>query len=46
MGDGLLAMIFGRSDMSSYDQLVADWRKNGGDQIRAEFEQALQASQR
>jgi putative aldouronate transport system substrate-binding protein len=46
MGDGLLAMIFGRADMSSYDQLVADWRKNGGDQIRAEFEQALQASQR
>jgi putative aldouronate transport system substrate-binding protein len=45
MGDGLLAIIFGRSNLSSYDQLVADWRKNGGDQIRAEFEQALQASQ-
>jgi putative aldouronate transport system substrate-binding protein len=45
MGDALLAIIFGRSEMSSYDQLVADWRKNGGDQIRTEFEQALQASQ-
>jgi putative aldouronate transport system substrate-binding protein len=44
MADGLLAIIFGRSDMSSYDQLVKDWRSQGGDQIRTEFEQALQAS--
>jgi putative aldouronate transport system substrate-binding protein len=44
MGDGLLAIIFGRTDMSSFDQLVKDWRSQGGDQIRSEFEQALQAS--
>jgi putative aldouronate transport system substrate-binding protein len=44
MGDGLLAIIFGRSDVGSYDQLVADWRSHGGDAIRAEFEQALSAS--
>jgi putative aldouronate transport system substrate-binding protein len=44
MGDGLLAIIFGRSDVSSLDQLVKDWRTQGGDQIRAEFEQALQSS--
>jgi putative aldouronate transport system substrate-binding protein len=43
MGDGLMAIIFGRSDMSSYDQLVKDWRSQGGDQIRAEFERALGA---
>ncbi|MBV8719364.1 MAG: extracellular solute-binding protein [Chloroflexi bacterium] len=43
MGDDLMAIIFGRSEMSSYDQLVADWRGQGGDQIRAEFEQALQS---
>jgi putative aldouronate transport system substrate-binding protein len=44
MGDGLLAIIFGRSGLSSYDQLVTEWRSQGGDQIRTEFEQALQAS--
>jgi putative aldouronate transport system substrate-binding protein len=41
MGDGLLAIIFGRSDLSSYDQLVSNWRSQGGDQIRSEFEKAL-----
>jgi putative aldouronate transport system substrate-binding protein len=41
MGDGLLAIIFGRAEMSSYDQLVQDWRSQGGDQIRTEFQQAL-----
>jgi len=44
MGDGLQAIIFGRSDMTTYDQLVADWRSHGGDQIRSEFEQAMQTS--
>jgi putative aldouronate transport system substrate-binding protein len=44
MGDGLLAIIFGRSDMSSFDQLVNDWRSQGGDQIRSEFEHALASS--
>lgn len=43
MADGLQAIIFGRSDVSSYDQLVNDWRSQGGDQIRTEFEHALQA---
>ena len=45
MGDGLLDVIFGRSAMASYDGLVKDWRSGGGDAIRSEFEQALQASQ-
>ena len=44
MGDGLQAIIFGRADVASLDQLVKDWRAQGGDQIRSEFEQALQAS--
>lgn len=44
MGDGLLATMFGRADLSSLDQLVKDWRTQGGDQIRSEFEQALQTS--
>ncbi len=44
MGDGFVDIIFGRSDMSRFDQLVKDWRSQGGDQIRSEFEQALQAA--
>jgi putative aldouronate transport system substrate-binding protein len=43
MGDGLNAIIFGKDQMSSFDQLVKDWRSGGGDQMRAEFQQALQA---
>jgi hypothetical protein len=43
VGDGLLNIIFNRADMSTYDQLVKDWRSQG-DQIRSEFEQALQAA--
>ncbi|MGH2363769.1 MAG: hypothetical protein ACRDHX_03850 [Chloroflexota bacterium] len=44
MGDGLNDIIFGRTAASSYDQLVKDWRSAGGDQMRAEYEKALQAS--
>lgn len=44
MSDGLTNIIFGRSELSSLDQLVKEWRSGGGDQIRAEYEQALQAS--
>jgi len=42
MEDGINAIIFGRSSMSTYDQLVKDWRTNGGDQIRSELESELQ----
>ena len=44
MGDGLNNIIFGRDDLASFDQLVKDWRAQGGDTIRSEFEAALQAS--
>jgi putative aldouronate transport system substrate-binding protein len=44
MGDGLLAIVFGRAELTTFDQLVKDWRAQGGDQIRSEFEQALQAA--
>jgi len=27
--------------MSAYDQVVAEWRSGGGEQIRREFQQAL-----
>jgi putative aldouronate transport system substrate-binding protein len=44
MGDGFNNIIFGRDDLSSFDQLVKDWRTQGGDTMRAEFEAALQAA--
>jgi len=39
--DGLTAIVKGTDPLTNYDPLIADWRKNGGDQIRAEFEQAF-----
>ncbi len=36
-------IIFGRQPVSTLDALVNDWRTNGGDQIRREYEQAFQA---
>ena len=39
--DGVKDIIFGRSEVSTLDQLVRDWRDGGGDQIRGEFEQQL-----
>jgi putative aldouronate transport system substrate-binding protein len=44
MRDGVNQILFGRAPVDSLDQLVKDWRANGGDQIRAEYESALQRS--
>jgi putative aldouronate transport system substrate-binding protein len=41
--DGLTEIVKGTQPLSALDQLVSDWRKNGGDQIRAEYEQAFAA---
>jgi len=41
MTDGVNQILFGRAPVSSLDQLVKDWRGNGGDQIRSEFESAF-----
>jgi putative aldouronate transport system substrate-binding protein len=46
IADGVNQIIFGRADISTLDQVVADWRKAGGDQIRQEYEQALQTSRK
>jgi putative aldouronate transport system substrate-binding protein len=43
--DGLTEILLGNQPVSSVDGLVADWRKNGGDQTRAEYEQAFAAAQ-
>ncbi len=39
--DRLTAIINGRAPLSDHDQLVKDWRAQGGDQIRAEYEAAI-----
>jgi putative aldouronate transport system substrate-binding protein len=38
MTDGVNQILFGRAPIDSLDQLVKDWRANGGDQIRSEYE--------
>ncbi len=38
MTDGVNQILFGRAAVDSLDQLVKDWRANGGDQIRSEYE--------
>lgn len=40
--DRLAAIVTGRDPLSAYDDWVEGWRSRGGDQIRQEFEQALQ----
>jgi putative aldouronate transport system substrate-binding protein len=42
--DRISDIVYGRESMSAYDQIVQDWRRNGGDQIRREYEEALQQS--
>jgi putative aldouronate transport system substrate-binding protein len=39
--DRVSAIAAGRAPLSDLDQLVKDWRGQGGDQIRGEFEQIL-----
>jgi putative aldouronate transport system substrate-binding protein len=44
MYDGLTDMLLGRRPMSDVPQLVKEWRSNGGDQVREEYQQALRAA--
>jgi len=43
--DGTADMVTGRSQLSNLDQLLKDWRSGGGDQMRAEYQQAYADSQ-
>jgi putative aldouronate transport system substrate-binding protein len=38
--DAFAEIVVGRSQLSAFDQVVADWRTNGGNQMRTEFERA------
>jgi putative aldouronate transport system substrate-binding protein len=42
--DGIGEIIAGRNPLSDLDQLIKDWRSGGGDQMRAEYEQAYATS--
>ncbi len=42
--DALAEIVVGRSPLGALDQIVNDWRANGGDQIRTEFQQAYAES--
>lgn len=41
--DDLTSIAAGRESMDTYDRVVETWRSNGGDEIRAELEEALDA---
>jgi putative aldouronate transport system substrate-binding protein len=42
--NGIGEVVLGRAPASSFDQLIKDWKSQGGDQIRSEFEQAIAAA--
>ena len=39
--DGYNAMLVGNQPLSYLSQLISDWKTQGGDQARKEFQQAL-----
>jgi putative aldouronate transport system substrate-binding protein len=41
---GAVDIVVGRRPMSDYDQIVADWRNNGGEQSRKEYLDAFAAN--
>jgi putative aldouronate transport system substrate-binding protein len=42
--DAVFDLVTGRRAMSEYDQVISEWRSQGGDQIRAEFQEVIAAS--
>jgi putative aldouronate transport system substrate-binding protein len=42
--DTLTDILVGRSDMSAYDQMVKDWQRRGGNQMRSELQAAIAAA--
>ncbi|MBV9171027.1 MAG: extracellular solute-binding protein [Chloroflexi bacterium] len=44
IGDGIADIVVGRAQLGDLDGLISDWRKNGGDKARAEYQQALGAA--
>jgi len=44
MTDGVSDIVVGRSALSDLDGLVKNWRANGGDKGRGEYQDALAAA--
>jgi putative aldouronate transport system substrate-binding protein len=44
MNDGIVDLVVGRRPFSDYDQIVKDWQANGGEQIRAEYQESIATS--
>jgi putative aldouronate transport system substrate-binding protein len=44
MTDGVSDIVVGRAPLSNLDGLVRDWRNNGGDKARGEYQDALAAA--
>ena len=42
--DRMNDILFGRQPVSTFDEIVKEWRTNGGDTIRSEYERAYQES--
>src|SRR5262249_38380293 len=42
--DGLGEIVRGQSPLTALDQLIKDWRANGGEQMRAEYQKAYAES--
>ena len=43
-GGGAQDIIAGRRNVSEWDQIVKDWQANGGEQIRAEYQESIATS--
>jgi putative aldouronate transport system substrate-binding protein len=46
LADGLHGIVTGESPLSTLDQLLNQWRANGGDQMRMEYQQAYEQSRK
>ena len=44
MTDGVSDIVISRTALSDLDSLVKDWRNNGGDKARAEYQDAIAAA--
>jgi hypothetical protein len=42
--DAVFDLVTCRGPMSGYDQVISKWRRQGGDQLRTEFQQAVAAT--
>jgi putative aldouronate transport system substrate-binding protein len=43
-GDGITDIIAGRRPMTDLNGLIGEWKTNGGDQVRKEYEEAMAAA--